>query len=321
MSRSIASIVGLITAAALALPVAAPAQGGLVVQQHTTFNVAKLSSADLQQTTSILGADRAKTVTTGKTKVLIISVDAGGTEITRLDQDQVIRVDDKKKSYTVKSLADMRADLLKQQKDVGKSAESQEKDGMRYYAVVDEAKRTGEKLTINGFSTEQVLIKISIWAENTKTGEKTVSNHLTADIWYDPSLAEASRMIAAYRAAQQKALGVEPTMAANPYAKWLTNVDVELMKISGYPIRSTMTFETVAAPADAKPAAKADEAPPTSVGGAIVGGLFGKKKSEPPPVGPYGGPILFTAMTEVLKISTTVPGASEFEIPAGYVKK
>ncbi|MES1259996.1 MAG: hypothetical protein ABUL71_05320, partial [Gemmatimonadota bacterium] len=242
-------------------------------------------------------------------------------EITRLDQDQVIRVDDKKKTYSVKSLADVRADLLKQQKDVEKSAESQEKDGTRYYAVVDEAKRTGEKQVINGFSTEQALIKLTIWAENTKTGEKTVSNHLTADIWFDPSLGEAARATAAFRAAQQKALGVEPTMAANPYAKWLSNVDVEMAKISGYPIRATMTFEGVAPPADAKPAAKSDDAPPTTVGGAIVGGLFGKKKSEPPPVGPYGGPILFTAMTEVLKISTTAPAATEFEIPAGYVKK
>jgi len=317
MSSRLAPLAALI----LAAPITAIAQGGIVVQQHTTFNVAKLSSADLQQTVSILGADRAKTVTTGKTKVLIISVDASGTEITRLDQDQVIRVDDKKKNYTIKSLADVRADLLKQQKDVEKSAESQEKDGTRYYAVVDEAKRTGEKQVINGFSTEQALIKLTIWAENTKTGEKTVSNHLTADIWFDPSLAEAAKATAAFRAAQQKALGVEPTMAANPYGKWLTNVDVEMARISGYPIRSTMTFEAATAPADAKPAAKTEDAPPTTVGGAIVGGLFGKKKSEPPPVGPYGGSILFTAMTEVLKISTTPPAASEFEIPAGYVKK
>jgi len=305
--------------AILATPIVAAAQSGVVVQQHTTFNVAKLSSGDLQQTMSILGADRAKTATVGKTKILIISVDASGTEITRLDQDQIIRLDDKKKTYTVKSLADMRADLLKQQKDVQKSAESEEKDGTRSYAVVDEARRTGEKQVINGFSTEQLLVKISIYSENTKTGVKTVTNHLTADIWFDPSLAEAARVTAAYRAAQQKAFGVDPTMAANPYAKWLSNVDGEMARISGYPIRSTITYEGVAAPA-APAEAKAEDKPPTSIGGAI-GGMFGKKKSDPPPVGPYGGPILFTASTEVSKISTTTPAATEFEIPVGYVKK
>lgn len=305
--------------AILAAPVAAFAQSGVVVQQHTTFNVAKLSSGDLQQTMSILGADRAKTVTVGKTKILIISVDASGTEITRLDQDQVIRVDDKKKNYTIKSLAEMRADLLKQQKDIQKSAESEERDGTRAYAVVDEARRTGEKQVINGFSTEQLLVKISIYSENTRTGVKTLTNHLTADVWFDPSLAEAARVTAAYRAAQQKALGIEPTMAANPYAKWLSNVDGEMARISGYPIRSTITYEGLAAPAS-PPDAKVEDKPPTSLGGAI-GGMFGKKKSDPPPVGPYGGPILFTASTEVSKISTTTPAAAEFEIPAGYVKK
>ena len=49
--------------AILATPIVAAAQSGVVVQQHTTFNVAKLSSGDLQQTMSILGTDRAKTVT------------------------------------------------------------------------------------------------------------------------------------------------------------------------------------------------------------------------------------------------------------------
>jgi hypothetical protein len=319
MPRCTAFFTGAITAAILAAPVGAVAQAGLVVQQHTTFNVAKLSSADLQQTMSILGADRARTVTTGKTKILIISVDASGTEITRLDRDSIIRLDDKKKTYTIKSLADTRAELLKQQKDVEKSAESQEKDGTRSYAVVDEARRTGEKQVINGFSTEQLLVKLTIYNEDTKTGVKTVTNHLTADVWFDPSLAEAARVMAAYRAAQQKALGVEPTMAANPYARWLSNVDGEMARISGYPIRSTITYEGVAAPA-APAEAKAEDKPPTSIGGAI-GGMFGKKKSDPPPVGPYGGPILFTASTEVLKLVTTPPAPTEFEIPAGYVKK
>ena len=77
-----------ISAALVAFPVTLAAQAGVVVEQHTTFNIARLTSGDLQQTVSILGTDRAKTVTTGKSKVLIMSVDAGGTEITRLDQDQ-----------------------------------------------------------------------------------------------------------------------------------------------------------------------------------------------------------------------------------------
>ena len=44
-------------------PVVLLAQAGVVVQQKTTFNVAGVTNADLQQTISILGADRSKTVT------------------------------------------------------------------------------------------------------------------------------------------------------------------------------------------------------------------------------------------------------------------
>jgi hypothetical protein len=319
MSSAFARFAPLVGAVLLALPVGIGAQSGIVVQQHTTFNVAKITNADLQQTMSILGTDRSKTVTTGKTKVLFISSDASGTEITRLDQDQTIRINDKKKTYTVRSLAEERADLAKQQQEAAKSADVKEKDDVRYYAVLDEARRTGKKEVINGFSTEQAMIRITVYAENTKTKEKAVTFHITADLWFDPSQAEAARVSQAFATAHVKALGIDPLMASNPYARWLDNVHVEMAKMSGYPIRSTITFEGVA---DTSSAAKKDDAPPpTSIGGAVMGGLFGKKKSEPPPASPNGGPVVFTATTEVLAISTKAPAASEFEVPAGYVKK
>ncbi len=320
MPRLTSLLPRVISAALVALPMTLAAQAGMVVQQHTTFNIAKLSSADLQQTMSILGTDRSKTVTTGKTKVLIISADASGTEINRFDQDQVIRLNDKKKSYTVESLAEARAVLAKQQEDVAKSAaEAKEKDDVRVYAVLDEARRTGQKQVINGFATEQALIKITVYAENTKTREKGVTFHITADMWFDPSQGEAARISQAFYVARVKALGIDPVMATNPYAKWLENVNLEMAKISGYPIRTTITFEGVVDTATAK-AKKDDAAPPTSIGGAL-GGMFAKKKSEPAPSSPNGGPVVFTLMTEVLAISTNAPAASEFEIPAGYVKK
>lgn len=319
MSRLTSFLPRLVGAVLVTVPATLAAQAGVVVEQHTTFNIAKLTSGDLQQTVSILGTDRAKTVTTGKSKVLIMSVDASGTEITRLDQDQTVRLNDKKKTYTISSLAEERALLLKQQQDAAKSAaEAKEKDDVRLYAVLDEAKRTGERQAINGFSTVQALIKITVFAENTKTKEKSVAFHITADMWFDPSQAEAGRVSQAFYAARVKALGIDPSAAGNPYAKWLDNANVEMAKMSGYPIRTTLTLEGVADTTAAKP--KNDDAPPTSIGGAL-GGMFGKKKSAPAPASPNGGPVLFTSTTEVLSISTKAPAASEFEIPAGYVKK
>ncbi len=320
MSRLPSLLSPALSAALIAFPATLSGQAGVVVQQHFTSNMAKLASADLQQTVAILGTDRAKTVTTGKAKVLIISSDASGTDITRLDQDQTIRLNDKKKTYTVQSLAEERAILEQQQQQVAQSApEAKEKEDVRLYAEVNEARRTGEKQVINGFSTEQMLIKITVLAENTKTQEKAVTFHITADLWIDPSQAEAAKVSQAFYTARAKALGIDPVMANNPYAKWLENIAAEMKKISGYPIRTTITFEGVADTAAVKEQKK-DDTPPTSIGGAL-GGMFGRKKSAPAPASPNGGPVLFTMMTEVLSISNKAPDASAFEIPAGYVKK
>ncbi len=321
MSRSVSLLASAFLATLIGTPALLTAQAGLVVQQHSTFKVAGITSADLQQTTSILGSDRAKTVTTGKIKVLIISKDASGSDITRLDQDQILKLNEKKRTYTVESLADVREALAKQQREMAKQADAQEKDDTRYYAVVDEAKRTGEKQVINGFSTEQALIKITVFAENTKTKEKSVAFHITADMWFDPSQVEAARVSQAFAMAQVKALGIDPTMATNPYAKWLTNVSAEMGRIGGYPIRNTITFEGPPKPAGAdKPDEQQADKPPTSIGGALSG-MFGKKKSEPAKASPNGGMVLFTSSIEVLSISSKAPAASEFEVPAGYTRK
>jgi hypothetical protein len=297
-------------------PASLAAQAGIVVQQKTTFNVARVTNADLQQTISILGTDRSKTVTTGKVKVVIMSVDASGSEIIRLDKDQVVKLDDKKKKFEIMSLAEKRAELAKQQKDAARqAAEAQEKDDMRYSVVVEEARRTGERKTINGFNTEQFSVKITVMGEDTKTKKTAPYMYLIGDIWIDPSQAEAARISAGFARAQLTALGIDPTMATNPYAKWLKDVESEMTKIEGYPIMTTLTFEVAV---DSAAAAENREAKPNPLGG--LGGLMGRKKEEPAKTG-SGRPVVFTATTEVLSISKTVPAASEFEIPTGYTKK
>ncbi len=310
MSRALAAAVMVVAPSALT------AQSGIVVQQKTTFSIPSVTSADLQQTVSILGTDRSKTVTTGKMKVVIMSVDASGSEIVRLDKDQVIKLDDKKKKFEIKSLAEQRAELEKQQKNAEKqAADAREKDDVRYSVVVEEAKRTGQRKAINGFNTEQFAVKLTVMGEDTKTKKTAPYLYLIGDLWVDPSQAEAARTSTAFAKAQLQALGIDPTMAANPYAKWLKDVNAEMSKIEGYPILTTLSFEVAV---DSTAAAENKEARPNPLGG--LGGLMGKKKEEPAKTG-SGRPVVFTATTEVLSISKTAPAASEFEIPADYTKK
>jgi hypothetical protein len=158
--------------------------------------------------------------------------------------------------------------------------------------------------------------------ENTKTKETAPFLHLISDTWVDPSQQEAARISMAYHRAQLEAFGVDPTMAANPYAKWLKDVNAEMAKLEGYPIRTQLTFEmavdsaAVAAQRDEKPAGGNPLA-----GG--LGGLLGRggAKKEPPAPSGSGRPVVFSSTVEVLAISLAPPPAAEFEIPAGYTKK
>ncbi len=309
-----------LAAAVLAVPGLLHAQAGLTIQQKSTVNIARISNSELQQTISILGSDRARTVTSGRVKFLIISADASGTEIVRLDQDQVIKLDDKKKKFEILSLAQKRAELAKQQRDAAKAAQAEEKSDVRYSVVVDEAGPTGERKEINGFSTLQVRHRLTVVAENTKTGEKTPYLRIVSDSWVDPGQKEAAEIQAGYARAQVEALGLDPVAAGNPFARWLTDLKQEMAKVEGFPILSQVRFELAvdSTAAAAEPAEK--PAPRGGLGG--LGGLLGRGKSEEKKEEkPAGAPVVFSATVEVLSISRTPPGAAEFEIPAGYAKK
>lgn len=306
------------------------AQGGLVVQQHTNFEIARIASGDLNQTVHLNGAEQQKTVTQGRSKFLVFSRDASGTEIVRLDQGKLYSIDDKKKSYRVQSLEEVRAQLEKTQKEAEKAnaKEARDSDDARLYVTVDDVKKTGERKTINGFQTEQSVLRMTVMAENKKTGEKAPLFVLTGDFWLDASQHQAMRANQAFAAAYAQKLGLDPSTAGNPYARWVAELQKESSKLEGYPILATITMESAeeaqagGSGAQPKGAPTAASGTPTSPGDAVgkaLGGLMRRAKESKKEESPSNGrPVLFRSTTEVKSISTSAPAASEFEVPEGY---
>lgn len=173
---------------------------GLVVTQKHTFNIAKIGGGDMTQTLMIQGADRQKSVTEGRAKFLVFNRDVSGTEIIRLDQGKIYTSEGKKSQYKTRSIAEMRTEMEKAQKDAEKAAADgrQQNEDVRLYVVNEGVKKSGQTRTINGFNTQHQVLKMTVMAEDTRTKEKHPMFYLTADMWVDPGQKQAARTSAAF---------------------------------------------------------------------------------------------------------------------------
>lgn len=324
MQRLRIPILSAAAALILATPALASAQAGLVVEQKSTYNIARIGNADLKQKVMFHGNDRQKTVTEGRMRFLVFSRDAGGTEIVRLDQGQIHRLDDRRRQYQTNSIADLRVEFEKAQKDAEAAApESRQQDDVRLWVEAEPARRTGERKTINGFSTEQVIFQATVMGEDTRTGEKSPVFHLIADAWIDPSQAQAAQVSRGFMDAYMAQLGVDPRIPGNPYGPWIRDLFTEIAKVDGLAIVAHMVLEAEpeADGAEGRGERAADNTDPV---GAAVGAMMrrvARPQEQPTNPAATGRPLLFSMSNEVLSISAAAPAASEFEIPGGYRKR
>jgi hypothetical protein len=301
------------------------AQGGVVITQKTTYNIARVGNGDLTETVTVAG-DRMKTKREGRVRFLVFSRDASGTELVRLDEGQVYRIDDRRRQYRVQDLNELRGEIAKSQEEARQAVADTEieDDSVRIYVETKGFERTGERQTISGFSTERGKIEVTVIAENKQTGEKTPVYYLTADLWIDPSQRAVAQSAQAFHARYVEQLGLDPRAEGNPYGRWLGEIYKGVAGIEGYPIRSTVTMEIAVAEAQraeagGQPGAGRVAADPV---GAAVGGLMRRAmrpRQESAGTEP-GRRVLYTTTTEVQSIAASAPATAEFEVPQGYRK-
>ena len=228
-------------------------------------------------------------------------------QIIDLAEEKVYDLDLKKKSYKVTTFAELRRRMEEAQKKAEEDAQKEaarEKDkpapppdpNAKQMEIDFDIKNTGEKKTINGFDTHEVVMTITV-REKGKTLEQGGGMVMTSDMWLAPKIAAMKEiadfdmryaqklygtMIAGVSAEQMAA-----AMAMYPMMKQaLGKMSAEGGKIEGTPILTTMTMDAVKSAeqiAQEQKAGNSDSssssAPPTSVGG-LLGGLAKKMAAK-----------------------------------------
>jgi hypothetical protein len=261
-------------------------------------------------------------------------------EIVDLPQSSVVKLDNKKKEYTVGPIEKIKEQAEGEEEE----AETEEEPGESNVKITKsefKVEDTGEESTINNFPVRKYLVHWLTEWENTETGDKG-SSRLETLLWTTPmnqTLERAQEEEVKFSRAYMEKIGlnIEKTQQDILGTSWLSildsfgkakgqpgrdysKADQEMQKIKGYPIVIDGKYFVTGQKAAGEGGEEGQEGA-TDVKGRI-GGLLKKtlKKKPADAAGSANEPSL-SYYTEVLEISTPDLGAGDFQVPAGYKKK
>jgi hypothetical protein len=271
--------------------------------------------------------------------------------IVRLDQDAVYELDTKKKTYTVSTFAEQRAQMQQAMQQMRDAQQTQQQGA----AGVDqsdcewsepevETDRTGESQQIAGLQADRVVVTATQSCADRKS-QQVCDFRLTLDQWLAADYTPAEEALNYYRAYAEK-LGLE-TVGSEHFAQRVESmfggygglwgeIGNRLAAEDGYPVRSTVSLaiggpqcesmqEMQTAATAARPAV--GEAIGSAVGGTVggalggaLGGMFGKKRAaaEPEPAAQPQPPTVETAdgMVRLMSIETELVSVSRQAVDA-----
>jgi len=259
-------------------------------------------------------------------------------EITRLDKQLIWNFSDQEKSYTETTFADLKK-LMEEgklyQPMPGAESEDKNKSESEYEwgAPVVAVKNLGDRQKVNNFNCDHYLVTVTTIGAQKTTGKKDTLQ-LSADMFNSINVGKAMLQISDFDKRYAEALGLTKAdnmvmaQVLNSYGDQWKQLEKEMKKIEGYPIRTTLLLTMTTHAMAAAPAAKEEktesEAPPTDVSSAL-GGLLGKKaKSMMAPKKPAGQENkkeIFQSTHELKTIAAGEIAADQFEAPAGYKLK
>lgn len=277
-----------------------------------------------------------------------------GGQIIDLDEEKIYDINRKDKSYRVTTFEEVRRRFAEAQEKAKKEMAKMKDAPPPQQAPADnqmeftfDIKETGQKKTINGFDTREVVMTIAVH-EKGKTLEESGGMVTEMRVWLAPHVA-ALKEIQDFdlRYFQKLTLPFDPAMAqqmaammaANPYLmRSMGKVKEEAAKMDGTAILTTTSFQAVAskqAMAEKAEQEQEDNTVDVPAGGgmrSIAGGLLGglarrtiqkkaeEKQQEAAASGTPGRSTIMSSTTELLKISTAVSDA-DVAIPAGFKEK
>lgn len=263
-------------------------------------------------------------------------------ELTDLKAETVTQIDFDKKTYTVKTFAQIRKEIeeqmrrMREAQDSNESKDQQPSSEVQYEITLD-VKETGRKQQIASYDCREVVITATMHQKG-KAVEESGGSIVTLSMWLGPELA-AMKEIEAFELAYAKALKLQEfageaaqqmasALAMYPQmqeaVKAIQNKKVDMR---GTAIRSAMTMETVAAPGAATAEAADNQEQPKTLGGMFgkMASKLGKKKGESKAEDPAkpatpGRTTVMTTTTEILSVSASANPA-DLTIPAGFKLK
>jgi hypothetical protein len=334
----------------------AAAQADVTMQEHISLSGAgmmKMANMSGTTTTTISGS-RARTESnmTFESAMMRTFAPGGGNhiEIVKLDEDKIISVDPKKKTYSETTFTEQRAKMQQamEQMNKGQASQQQATSGVdesecEWSDPKSEVKKTGEKALIGGFQAERVTITASQSCRNKKNGQ-VCDFGLALDQWYAPGF-EASAETVAYQRAYAEKLGLGAASSRDfaeraqgmfgRYKGIWTEVGTKMatLNMKGYPVKSGFSLGVGGPQCQSAQQTQAQGGPqaPPSIGGALggaLGGMFNKKKQQepaqqaaPPPAMAGGLMPLMSMSNELVSISRDAVPPQSFEVPADFKKK
>jgi len=329
--------IALTTAALIALAGASPLHADVKTEERMKFELGGM----LGKMVNLFGGGNEGTVTTVAVKGARQSImsDSVG-QLIDLSEERVYQLDIKRKTYRVATFAQIRQQMEEARAKAEKAAreeQAKQKDAPPAQKPEDaveidfDVRKTGQSRTINGFTTNQVLVVVTV-REKGKTLDQSGGLQITTDMWMAPQMAAMKEITDFQMQYAQKLYGpmiqgaspqdMAAAMAIYPMLKpALERMNAEKDKVAGTAIMTTVRVEAVkSAEQFAQEQKQREDATKPSVSGG-VGGLIGglarraaqkKVEGEPQPRA-----MVMTTTSEVLKIATDVT-AGDVAIPAGF---
>jgi hypothetical protein len=261
-------------------------------------------------------------------------------QIIDLKEEKIYDLDLRKKRYKVTTFAELRRRMEEARKKAEEDAKRAEEKtaqpaadnkDQKQVEVDFDLKETGQKKTINGFDTREIVMTITM-REKGKTVEQSGGLRLTSDIWMGSKIAAMqeivdfdiryAKQLAGPMIAGASADEMAAAMAMYPMMKdAIARMRAENVKMDGTPIQTTTTIDALKSEEQvaAEQKQKQDDrsSPPSGTVGGLIGGLARRAANRNGTPAPSARATFMTMTNEVLKVATAVSDA-DLAIPTEF---
>jgi hypothetical protein len=261
-------------------------------------------------------------------------------QIIDLREEKIYDLDLRKKSYRVTTFDELKRKMEEARKKAAENASKEqgkpqaEPDKNQKQMEIDfDVKNTGEKKSINGYDTHEVVMTVTV-REKGKKLEESGGLVLVTDMWLAPKIAAMKEVVdfdlryarAVYGSmiAGVSAEQMASAMAMYPMMKdAIAKMNAEGVKMDGTAILTTTTTEAVPSADQVAEQAKQnksqddDKASPAGGVSGVLGGFARRAMKKKTEGEPQAHTPFFTSTHEVLKVTTDV-AAADVAVPAGF---